>query len=446
MVQAQQDSVGAQADTQIKYEDPDEIGAESPAGSSSVMDPEKPAVQDTRRISQVAMNSPVQSDIASPTIASPSDQTITTLSASCTSLDSRARPPTYRSRAESSGTSAKGPSSQSQDGAVRNSLTHAQSLSIRSTNSVGTHALRVKTRGSQLSSGFDYHPALFDLKVHPDKWTNFTDEVVNATKVSASDNRKAWAAATATAMSGAIITSVVLKKSMDRWYQEKRIKEGISDMSASSLGSVLQEWNDTYFTKQGLFVHLELSESAMKHQDQKSKALRKPLFLYTKGQEREQKEDERKFVIVVTKLDADGAPTEALREMEINEQETGTPAVTAVPENVAEMPGDTHQGFLIPELPGDDVLGMAELPGGVSLGFISERAMQPPPGYAELEPDAVTRQTLDQKIPTEMDDTSREADERKPLGSQEPGQQSLHSQEAKATGRSEWSAFDKETT
>lgn len=207
---------------------------------------------------------------------------------------------------------------------------------------------------------------------------------------------------------------------MDRSNQEKKVRTGISDMSDGGLGSMLQKWNDQYFAPQGLFVHLELSESAMKNEEQKTKAFRKPALLYSKREERERKEQERKYVIVVTKLDADGAPTEAIKAMERNEEVAGDPAAAAAgtkgsvapPENVAEMPGDTHQGFLIPELPGDDGLGMAELPGGVSLGFSSEKSMQPPPGYAELEPDKLTTQAVEQTIPKEMEDTSGMVDEK----------------------------------
>lgn len=209
------------AGTQIKYEDPSDIGAESPGGQYTSMDPEKekPGVSAGQRAVDLGLSSPtVQSEVASsPGVMSPTDQTLTMSSTGRSSWDGQSRPPTYMSRAESSATSAKSPSAKSpptgsQDATLRSSAYETQSLSTRSTNSVGTHAVRVKTRGAQLSSGFDYHPALFDLKVHPDKWATFTEQVVHATKVSSSENGKAWAAATATALSGAIVTSVFLKK------------------------------------------------------------------------------------------------------------------------------------------------------------------------------------------------------------------------------------------
>lgn len=200
------------AGTQIKHEDPDDFGIDSPDGERGIMDPEKPDLHDARRASNVDVSSPVQSETASIGVMSPMDQTLTMTSTSDTRHDGNARPPTYSSRAESSSASAKSPSSVSREERSRNLRVETSRLSSQSTNSVGTHAVRVKTKGANLSSGFPYPSSLFDLKVHPDKWTSFTEQVVHATKVDASDSRKAWAAATATAMSGAVITSVFLKK------------------------------------------------------------------------------------------------------------------------------------------------------------------------------------------------------------------------------------------
>lgn len=197
--------------TDIKYDHPSDVGAPSPDEKRGVEDMEKPAVQETRRAEQLGVSNPVQSEIASSSVGSPMDQTLTN-STSGIHEDAQSRPPTYVSRAESSSTSARSPSSFSRDDTLRTSVTESSLLSPRSTNSVGTHAVRVKTRGAQLSSGFDYHPALFDWKVHPEQWTKFTEQIVRATKVGASESGKAWAAATATAMSGAVLTSVFLKK------------------------------------------------------------------------------------------------------------------------------------------------------------------------------------------------------------------------------------------
>jgi len=169
---------------------------------------------------------------------------------------------------------------------------------------------------------------------------------------------------------------------MSRQIQEKKVKAGLEDMSDGGLGDVLQQWNETYFQDRGLFVHLELSESAMKNKDQKSKIFRKETHWYGKKEERDRKREERKFVIVITKLDEEGKPTEAAQELGAE----GPALMAELPNSedpkvhMAEMPGDFEQPAPV-ELPGDFVL-----PGGVSLGYGNEK-LEPPIGYAELDSD-----------------------------------------------------------
>ena len=170
---------------------------------------------------------------------------------------------------------------------------------------------------------------------------------------------------------------------MNRHIQEKKVREGLKDTSDSGLGNLLEQWNDTYFRERGLFVHLELSESATKNPDQKSKKLRKETRWYGK-QERERKRDERKFVIVLSHLDEDGLPSEARQELAAE----GPGLMPEPPDaedptvNLVEAPGDfsdVQQGPV--ELPADFVL-----PGSVSLGFGNDK-LAPPVGYAELDGD-----------------------------------------------------------
>jgi len=85
-----------------------------------------------------------------------------------------------------------------------------RSIHTSNTNSPQPHALRVKTKGADLSSGFPYHPALSDVDVHPTMWKSFTDQVVEATKFGFKDHAQLWAGATAVAMTGAIVTSVFI--------------------------------------------------------------------------------------------------------------------------------------------------------------------------------------------------------------------------------------------
>lgn len=160
---------------------------------------------------------------------------------------------------------------------------------------------------------------------------------------------------------------------MKRSAQEQRVKAGLTDLSDGGLGDTLRKWNDDYFSQRGLFVHLELSESVMKNPGQKSKAFRKSAFLYSKREDRERKRDERKFVIVVTRLDNDGQPTEALHELDLAEKgpvEIGSSEVTS---------------STIPELPGDQKIMPVELPAPEPSSI--KNTIEPPSGYVEMDSD-----------------------------------------------------------
>lgn len=398
--------------TQIRYEYPNDIGPDTPTSSTIDYNAGKPAIQDTRRSTVLSEASPIESDMASMTLASPRDQILS--GTPTTNRTSTEYPPPYSSA--SSQTRTKSTHSSDDARPVTALSTVPSSTSTNSSNDPNT--IRIKTTGPALSSGFPYTPALFNLQVSPDNWTSFTSSIITATKSTPADTAKVWAAATATAMAGALLTSVYLGRSMTRLYQEKRVKAGMGEMEAGGLAGCLREWNDGYFRDRGVFVHLELSESAMKREERASKGLRRPGWAYS-GEERGKKEGERKFVVVVTRLEGDGSKGDAVaaavaRDTAALDAVEGAPKVQspanehsrADTEAIAEMPGDTHQGFLIPELPGDDDY-MSELPGGVSLGFGSEKAfLAPPEGYAELEPDVVTSTAIDRTTVKEMDDTS----------------------------------------
>ncbi|KAK4554816.1 hypothetical protein LTR86_007964 [Recurvomyces mirabilis] len=245
--------------------------------------------------------------------------------------------------------------------------------SVMTSSSEGGETIKIRTNGSDLKSGFPYHPALFDVNVHPSMWDTFTGRIVESTKLTGKDQMQVWAAATGVALTGAVITSVFVGKSMTRSMQEKRVKTALADNSAGALGETLEQWNDTYFRQRGLLVHLELSEASVK-----GKSLRKPASLFDSREERDIKREQRKFVIVISKLDGESRPMEGLdeaQEMAAEDVVTELPVVDGAKYNVAELPGD--EGMYAVELP-------AELPFGLSLGYENEK-LAPPLGFAELE-------------------------------------------------------------
>lgn len=164
-----------------------------------------------------------------------------------------------------------------------------------------------------------------------------------------------------------------MSRNMKRSLQEQNIKAGLDDMSDGGLGDTLRQWNEDYFSKLGLFVHMELSESAMKNPDQRSKRFRKPGVFYSDKLERARKEEERKFVMVVTKLDEEGQPTEAMAELSGAEAQP------------VEMSAGQNPSFSVAELPGDEAVEAVELP-AVSTPS-AEKKIDPPGGYVEMSSD-----------------------------------------------------------
>ena len=192
---------------------------------------------------------------------------------------------------------------------------------------------------------------------------------------------------------------------MNRKIQEEKVRQGLADDAKGGLGDTLKLWNEEYFSQLGLFVHLDLSDSALKNPDQKTSAFRKPTLFYSKREDRERKTDERKFVLVVTRLDEEGYPTEAIHELAGSD---GGPVEIGssgdISSKIAEMPAD--EGNIYVELP-------AELPAG-----IGEKKLDPPSGYVEMDSD--NSYMLDKMHLVEADPDAEKALTPKPLDVKSP--------------------------
>jgi len=192
-----------QSPTDIKYEDPDSFDVARPAVSSSSETTAQSGGPDNP-----AGSTPL-TDTASPLRS----EGVPVISTANTSKD---EPHDVRSRSTSALSTGPPPYSPRRDVLVEtppsiysqdsDRVTIATSNSSTSTSDDG-NAIKIRTKGSDIKSGFAYHPALFDLNVRPELWDRFTHQVVETTKFSAGDHAKIWAAATATACTGAIITS-----------------------------------------------------------------------------------------------------------------------------------------------------------------------------------------------------------------------------------------------
>jgi hypothetical protein len=173
---------------------------------------------------------------------------------------------------------------------------------------------------------------------------------------------------------------------MKRAAHEKSVREGLEDTSDGSLGDKLRLWNEEYFSKNGLFVHLELSESAMKYHG-REKTFRKPTSFF-KGEERDRKKEERKFVIVVTNLDAAGEPSQAIKEIAAGEGVPVEIGSSEEPVEVSKLPAEMPPPAV--ELPAEMPPTAVELPADIpSEGSVAEKKFNVslPDGVVEMSSD-----------------------------------------------------------
>jgi hypothetical protein len=163
---------------------------------------------------------------------------------------------------------------------------------------------------------------------------------------------------------------------MNRSIQEKKVSTGLAATSEGSLGGVLQQWNQSYFAPLGLCARLELSDSTLRKPRQKSTIMRRPSLTYNSREERERKNEDRKFVIVVAELVSNDTPV-GLHELMSEPDRTELPVPGDPRRYTTELPGDTRLHPL--ELPSNEdkakedladiIYGVAELPADVPTGL-----------------------------------------------------------------------------
>ena len=120
---------------------------------------------------------------------------------------------------------------------------------------------------------------------------------------------------------------------------------GLADTSEGSLGDVLQQWNQSYFEPLGLHATLELPDSAKRKPKKKSSFIRRPAVTYSTREEREWRNEDRKFVIVVAET--------------VSDQTSANLHELAATLDRVEVSGDSRD---ISELPVESKLALSELP------------------------------------------------------------------------------------
>jgi hypothetical protein len=136
---------------------------------------------------------------------------------------------------------------------------------------------RLKTAKANLSSGFPYNNALFNLHVSPDSWSEFSNEVVKATKLSLAEKTLVWGASIGVGLGTGFLSSSYLgvlgvapamiagKVIYDKRLTQK-VKDGLKSDEVGGLDSILRKWNEEVFADRGFCVILEIPQEADKQE------------------------------------------------------------------------------------------------------------------------------------------------------------------------------------
>jgi hypothetical protein len=120
----------------------------------------------------------------------------------------------------------------------------------------------VPTNSDSISSGFPFHPQLYNLQVKHDEWHEFTTEIVENAKLSANEDAAAWSAGVS---AGAVSSAFLLVfgppigyytgKAIHKKTVVKKVKERM--LENGDIRAVLNKWNQRNFKWRGFQVWLE---------------------------------------------------------------------------------------------------------------------------------------------------------------------------------------------
>ena len=140
---------------------------------------------------------------------------------------------------------------------------HQRTQVVRESAASSWSRFAIPTKNMSLSSGFPFHPRLYDLKITHDQWHLFSSDIVNTSKISPTEDHLAWTTGVATGTitspfllilspwAGYISARAVHRKTVQKTVKEKLQQEG-------DLRSILRRWNEETFMPMGFQAWLEL--------------------------------------------------------------------------------------------------------------------------------------------------------------------------------------------
>ncbi|KAJ9621002.1 hypothetical protein H2203_007589 [Taxawa tesnikishii (nom. ined.)] len=164
--------------------------------------------------------------------------------------------------------------------------------------------LRIHTYTSNITSGFPYQQSLFEVGILPEEWYAMSNAIVRAAQPTLSDHAITWAAASGVAMTSLIGFAIYAGRKMNMQRQQKRLRENLSNFSATGLGETLRSWNEQCLRRHGLFMYLELGNGDVDH----------PRILIRKAFPKKSQEErmKQKCCLVIVPLSKGGKAPEGL--------------------------------------------------------------------------------------------------------------------------------------
>ncbi|KAI9727585.1 MAG: hypothetical protein M1834_008024 [Cirrosporium novae-zelandiae] len=122
----------------------------------------------------------------------------------------------------------------------------------------------VLSQSSRLASGFPYNSSLFHLRIPPDVWSEFSEDIVNATTLSLMQHVMAASVGVTMGLGGLIVSGTYVAREIARRKSIANVKKALQEDESSSednrkgLPATLRRWNQEFFKDIGLEVSLEI--------------------------------------------------------------------------------------------------------------------------------------------------------------------------------------------
>jgi hypothetical protein len=190
----------------------------------------------------------------------------------------------------------------------------ASNLPIHGRRHILSEPVRIKTRELTLASGFEYNRLLFDLRIDPGKWDEFSSDVTRATRLNTNDKAAVIATIAGFSMLGLVGIGIVLS---ERVQNNKKLKRLMANREEGGLlAQVLDSWNDHYFHHFGVRAWIEIHEAALRNQAKKTGKRapgfvrpertfveKTPLVVLNK-ESRKRRKEEKKYMVVLDPLES----------------------------------------------------------------------------------------------------------------------------------------------